>query len=206
MLSYACGKADVPLFGETIGAAFARVAARCPDRDVVVSVHQNARMTYRELDAATDELARGLIGLGVKHGDRVGIWATNSLEWAIAQFATPKIGAILVNVNPSYRTSEVAYALRQSGVSVLLTQVRHKTSEYAQMLAEIRDGLPELRHVVLIGDDELDAPLEAMRLSDVMTLAAAGVSAEKLAERGARAQFDEASTPRARPAFPKARP
>jgi fatty-acyl-CoA synthase len=121
----------------------------------------------------------------------VGIWSTNNLEWVIAQFATPKLGAILVNINPAYRTSEVAYALRQSGVSVLLTQVRHKTSAYVQMLAEIRDGLPDLRHVVLIGDDELDAPLDALRWHDVVALAGKNVPAEKLAARLAATQFDE---------------
>jgi fatty-acyl-CoA synthase len=158
----------------------------------VVSCAQGVRLTYSELRAATDTFARGLIGLGVQHGDRVGIWSTNNLEWVIAQFATPKIGAILVNINPAYRTSEAAYALRQSGVSVLLTQIRHKTSAYAQMLAEIRPGLADLRHIVLIGDDELDAPLDALRWSDVVKLAAANVGEETLAERLAATQFDEA--------------
>jgi fatty-acyl-CoA synthase len=148
-------------------------------------------MTYRELQRASDEFACGLIGLGVGHGDRVGIWSTNNIEWVIAQFATPKLGAILVNINPAYRTSEVAYALRQSGVSVLLTQIRHKTSAYVQMIAEIRDGLPDLRHVVLIGEDELDAPLDALRWHDVVNLAGKNVPAEKLAERLAATQFDE---------------
>jgi fatty-acyl-CoA synthase len=191
-LSYSSGSSSQPLIGETIGDAFDRIAALNPEREAVVSCAQGARLTYAELRAATDAFARGLIGLGVKHGDRVGIWSTNNIEWVIAQFATPKIGAILVNINPAYRTSEASYALRQSGVSVLLTQVRHKTSAYAEMLAEIRPGLPELRHVVLIGDEELDAPLEALRWKDVVTLAAANVTEETLAERLAATQFDEA--------------
>jgi len=190
--SYASGPADSALLGETIGAAFDRVARRFADREALVSVHQGVRLSYRELQARTDEFARGLLGLGVRHGDRVGIWSTNNTEWVIAQFATPKIGAILVNVNPAYRTSEVEYALRQSGVSVLLTQIRHKTSEYARMVGEIRARLPELRHVVLIGDEELDSPLEALRWADVGTLAAANVSAQALAERLDATQFDEA--------------
>jgi len=190
--SYASGPAFAPLLGETLGAAFDRIANAYPEREAVVSVHQNVRLTYRELQERTDRFARGLMGLGVGHGDRVGIWSTNNVQWVIAQFATPKLGAILVNINPAYRTSEVAYALRQSGVSVLLTQIRHKTSAYTQMLAEIRDGLPELRHVVLIGDEELDAPLEALRWDDVETLAAANVSPQALAERLAATQFDEA--------------
>jgi fatty-acyl-CoA synthase len=180
------------LIGETIGAMFDRVAEQFPDREAVVCVPTGDRMTYAELRAATDAFARGLIGLGVRHGDRVGIWSANTLEWVIAQFATPKIGAILVNINPAYRTSEAAYALRQSGVSVLLTQICHKTSSYARMLAEIRPDLPELREVVLIGDDELDAPLQALRWRDVATLAGANVSPERLAERLAATQFDEA--------------
>jgi len=190
-LSYASGPSAEALRGETIGAAFDRIAAAHPANDAVVSLHQSLRMTYRELQRASDEFARGLIGLGVGHGDRVGIWSTNNIEWVIAQFATPKLGAILVNINPAYRTSEVAYALRQSGVSVLLTQIRHKTSAYVQMIAEIRDGLPDLRHVVLIGEDELDAPLDALRWHDVVNLAGKNVPAEKLAERLAATQFDE---------------
>jgi fatty-acyl-CoA synthase len=191
-LSYACGPSDRPLLGETLGAMIDRVAALYPERDAVVSVAQGRRMTYGELRAATDAFARGLIGLGVKHGDRVGIWSANNLEWVIAQFATPKIGAILVNINPAYRTSEVSYALRQCGVSVLLTQIRHKTSEYAKMLAELRPELPDLREIVLIGDDEIDAPLDAMRWDDVVTLAGAHVSLATLAERLEATQFDEA--------------
>jgi fatty-acyl-CoA synthase len=141
---------------------------------------------------ATDEFARGLMALGVEHGDRVGIWSTNNIEWVIAQFATPKIGAILVNINPAYRSSEASYVLRQSGVSVLLVQIAHKTSNYAEIMREIRDSLPDLRYTVLIGDDELAAPLpDAMRWDDVKA-AAKNVSAERLAERLAQTQFDEA--------------
>ncbi|MDQ2858592.1 MAG: AMP-binding protein [Candidatus Eremiobacteraeota bacterium] len=190
--SYASGLGEVGLLGETLGACFDRIAARHEQNDAVVSVHQNARLTYGELRAATDEFARGLMALGVAHGDRVGIWSTNSLEWVIAQFATPKIGAILVNINPAYRSVEAAYALRQSGVSVLLTQVRHKTSCYADMAREIRGGLPDLRTIVLLGDDELDAPLDgALRWDDVRA-AARNVGAEDLRLRLEATQFDEA--------------
>ena len=189
--SYASGTSSVPLIGETIGAYVDRVAERYPDNDAVVSRHQNLRLTYREFREATDEFARGLLALGVKHGDRVGIWSTNTLEWVVAQFATPKIGAILVNVNPAYRSSEASYALRQSGVSVLLVQIRHKTSEYVEIVREIRDGLPELRTVVLIGDEPLEKPLSgALRWSDV-NLAARDISPDKLEARMELAQFDE---------------
>jgi len=190
--SYSCGPPSVPLLGETIGANFDRIATRFPDTTAVVSVHQNVRLTYWELREATDQFARGLIALGVNHGDRVGIWSTNTVEWVIAQFATPKIGAILVNVNPAYRSSEASYALQQSGVSVLLTQVRHKTSDYVEILREIRSSLPELRQIVLIGDDEIDKPLEdALRWEDIAA-AARNVTPAALAERLAAAQFDEA--------------
>jgi hypothetical protein len=158
--SYTHGASPVPLIGETLGAHFDRMARAYAGNDAVVSCQQGVRLTYEQLRAATDDVARGLLALGVAHGDRVGIWSTNNVEWVIAQFATPKIGAILVNVNPAYRTAEVSYALAQSGVSVLLTQVRHKTSEYAEMLREVRPALPDLRTIVLIGDDELEAPLE----------------------------------------------
>jgi acyl-CoA synthetase (AMP-forming)/AMP-acid ligase II len=106
-LSYSSGSSSQPLIGETIGDAFDRIAALNPEREAVVSCAQGARLTYAELRAATDAFARGLIGLGVKHGDRVGIWSTNNIEWVIAQFATPKLGVILVNINPAYRTNEV---------------------------------------------------------------------------------------------------
>ena len=189
--SYASGTSAVPLIGETIGVHFDRVAASHPTGEAVVSVHQGARLTYAELRAVTDEFARGLIALGVRHGDRVGIWSTNNIEWVIAQFATPKIGAILVNINPAYRSSEASYALRQSGVSVLLAQIRHKTSDYAEILREIRPGLRELRTVVLIGDEELTSPLEgAMRWDDVRA-AARNAGPDVLAERLALTQFDE---------------
>ena len=190
-MSYVHGASPVPLIGETIGAHFDGIARRFPDRDALVSRHQGIRLTYDELRVATDEFARGLLALGVKHGDRVGIWSTNNAEWIIAQFATPKIGAILVNVNPAYRTSEVSYALRQSGVSVLLTQIRHKTSEYARMLAEVRNALPELRQIVLIGDDAVDVELEAIRWADVLARARE-VGPDMLASRLALTQFDEA--------------
>ena len=190
--SYSSGTSAVPLLGETIGANFDRIAAAYPDTEAVVSVHQNRRLTYRAMRDETDEFARGLMALGVGHGDRVGIWSTNNLEWVIAQFATPKIGAILVNINPAYRSSEASYVLRQSGVSVLLVQIAHKTSNYAEIMREIQDALPDLRTIVLIGDDEISAPLRnAMRWDDVRAVAG-NVSSERLAERSAATQFDDA--------------
>jgi fatty-acyl-CoA synthase len=190
-MSYVHGASDVPFIGDTIGAHFDAVARRFPERDAVVSCHQRIRLSYQRLRHASEEFARGLIALGVEHGDRVGIWSTNNVEWVIAQFATAKIGAILVNVNPAYRTAEVSYALQQSGVSVLLTQVRHKTSEYARMLAEVRPALPALRQIVWIGDEPVDAAIEGIRWNDVMTRAKE-VGADSLAARQARTQPDDA--------------
>jgi fatty-acyl-CoA synthase len=189
--SYSSGASEKPLIGETIGAHVDRIAATYPENEAVVSVHQNIRLTYRELRETTDECARGLMALGVKHGDRVGIWATNCIEWVIAQYATPKIGAILVNINPAYRSSEASYALRQSGVSVLLIQIRYKTSDYVEIVREIRDALPDLRTIVLIGDHEIEKPLEgAMRWADI-AMAAENVSPQALAIRLEATQFDE---------------
>ena len=190
MQSYVHGASPMPLIGATIGDYFDAIADRYPTTDAIVSLHQNVRMTYAELKEATDLFARGLIALGVRHGDRVGIWSTNSFEWIVAQFATPKIGAILVNVNPAYRTSELHYVLAQSGVSVLLTQIAYKTSAYLEMIAAVRADLPGLRTIVAIGDQSIDAAPDVLRWNDVTALAA-GVSPEVLAERLAATEFDE---------------
>jgi len=188
MSSYTHGASGVALIGETIGDLLDRIAREHPDRDAVVSVHQATRLTYAQFARACNEIARGLIALGVRHGERVGIWSTNNLEWTIAQFATAKIGAILVNVNPAYRTSEVEYVLRQSGVSVLLAQTQYKTSDYIGMVEEVRARLPELRTVVALGEMR---PGGDLRWEDLSWLAAR-VSTDDLALRQRLTQFDEA--------------
>ncbi|GAC1520998.1 MAG: AMP-binding protein [Vulcanimicrobiaceae bacterium] len=189
--SYASGPSSVPLLGETLGSAFDRVALQHRSDEAVVALHQQVRYTYDELRVRTDAFARGLMALGVAHGDRVGIWSANGIEWVVAQFATPKIGAILVTINPAYRASEATYALRQSGVSVLLVRIRHRATDYAAVVGRIRHELPELRMVVFIGDDPLETVVEgAMRFDDVYD-AAKNVSAERLAERLAATQFDD---------------
>ncbi len=190
--SYAHGAHASPLLGESIGAMFDRVASAAPGRDALVSVQQALRLSYRDLREATDRFARGLMALGVAHGDRVGIWSTNCAEWVIAQFATPKIGAILVNINPAYRTSEAAFALQQSGVSVLLVQVRYKSSEFAEILRDVLHELPGLRTIVWIGADPVAPPIEgSMRWGEVLE-GASSTSEAALAERLALTQFDEA--------------
>ena len=150
--SHETGPTSPPLIGETIGVHFDRTAEHFAENLAVVSVHQRARMTYAQLKAATDRFARGLIALGVQHGERVGIWSTNNLEWVIAQFGSPKIGAILVSLNPAYRTHDLKQALNATGVSVLLLEPHYKANENLAMVAMIRHELPALRCVVLLGD------------------------------------------------------
>ncbi|HET9859981.1 MAG TPA: AMP-binding protein [Nocardioidaceae bacterium] len=137
MESYAKGPTEPPLLEETIGANFERIAREHADREALVEVASGRRWTYAELDRDIDALARGLIAAGIAKGDRVGIWAPNCAEWTIVQYATAKIGAILVNVNPAYRTHELAYALNQSGVRLLVSATAFKTSDYRTMVDEV---------------------------------------------------------------------
>ena len=187
--SYAHGASPVPLLGETIGDNLDRVARRFPGNDAVVSVHQNRRLTYAEFAAETDRLAKAFVASSVEHGERVGIWSPNSLEWVLAQYATAKVGAILVNVNPAYRLSELEYALRQSGVSTLITLDRYKTSEYLAMVRDVRAALPALREVVIAGDT---APQSGETSWNDYVARAESCDDSALAERKARCQFDEA--------------
>jgi fatty-acyl-CoA synthase len=177
--SYSNGVSDVPLLGETIGANLERTVSRFGDRDAVVSCHQGVRLSYDEFDAAVNRLASGLIAAGIAKGDRVGIWAPNCAEWVLVQFATAKVGAILVNINPAYRTHELEYALRQSGVRLLVSARGFKTSDYTAMVGEVRDGLPALHAVVYLDGAEWDE------------LSATPVDADALAERMASLAFDD---------------
>ena len=155
--SYAHGAGAVPLLGETIGANLERTAARVPDSEGLVSRHQGARFTWAELNAAVDRLARGLLGLGLAKGDRLGVWSPNRYEWALAQYATAKLGVILVNINPAYRTSELDYALRQSGCRVLVAAPEFKGADYRAMVDDVRDELPPLERVFFFDSPEWDA-------------------------------------------------
>ncbi|MEO9137798.1 MAG: AMP-binding protein [Jatrophihabitans sp.] len=180
-LSYASGTSQVPLLGQTIDANLRAAVARFADREAVVDVATARRLTYAELDGEVDALARGLLGQGVSRGDRVGIWAPNCLEWFLVQYATARIGAVLVNINPSYRTHELGFVLRQAGISTLVSAVSFKTSDYRAMIEEVRPGLTALREVVYIGDASWDA------------LVAGGVDvpAQDVAERSAQLCFDD---------------
>jgi fatty-acyl-CoA synthase len=181
MLSYVSGTSDKPMLGETIDANLRRAVASFADREAVVDVATERRCSYRELDEAVEAVARGLLGRGIAAGDRVGIWAPNCLEWFLVQYATARIGAILVNINPSYRTHELDYVLRQAEIGTLVTAVAFKTSDYRGMVDEVRDGLPGLHDVVYIGD-----PTWAALLADGST-----VTSEAVAERSAQLTFDD---------------
>ena len=134
--SYTSGTSTTPMLGDTIGANLERTVATFPEREVLVSCSQGLRYTYREFNDAVDEVARGLLGIGIDAGDRVGIWAPNCAEWMLVQYATAKIGSILVNINPAYRTHELAYVVRQSGLRLLVAAESFKTSDYGAWSAK----------------------------------------------------------------------
>jgi fatty-acyl-CoA synthase len=154
--SYSGGTSTIPLLGETIGANLDRMAARDPEHEALVECATGRRWTYGALVEATDACALGLDALGVQKGDRVGIWAPNCAEWVFVQYGTAKLGAIMVNINPAYRTHELAYVLKQAGISVLISAPEFKTSDYRKMVAEVRDDCPDLRQTIFIGDAEWD--------------------------------------------------
>src|SRR4051794_7554881 len=181
MPSYAHGAWDEALLGRTIGADLELTVQRFGERDALVSCAQGIRLTYAELDAAVDRVARGLLAMGIERGDRVGIWAPNCAEWVLVQYATAKIGAILVNVNPAYRTHELAYVLDQSATRLLVSAPAFKTSDYRGMVEEVRGGCAELERVVFLDSPDWD---ELLASGD-------GVDAGALAERGATLSFDD---------------
>ena len=157
MESYAAGETTTPLLEETIGANLARTVAAHPDREALVEAATGRRWTWAELDADVDALARGLMAAGVEVGDRVGIWAPNCAEWTLTQYAAARTGAVLVNVNPAYRTHELAYAVDQSGLSLLVAASRFRTSDYRAMVEEVTPQCPTLRRTVYLDTDDLAA-------------------------------------------------
>ncbi|WP_413616506.1 AMP-binding protein [Halomonas cupida] len=201
-LSYVSGTSDLPLKGQTIGDCFDDTAARFAEREALVSRHQGLRYRWRELRAEVDRVARALLAMGVRKGDRVGIWSPNCAEWALTQFATAKIGAVLVNINPSYRTHELDYALKQSGTSTLILQGEFKTSDYVGTLAELAPelkrsrtaaplrlaGLPDLKRVICL---DAQRALPGMLTWQRMLERADEVGAEELADVQASLQFDD---------------
>jgi fatty-acyl-CoA synthase len=180
-LSYSNGASPNPLLGETIGDNLRRIAVTYPAREALVDVPTGRRWTYAQLDADTDTVGVGLLALGIDAGDRVGIWAPNCAEWVVLQYATAKIGAILVNINPAYRSHELAYVLRQSGTKLLVSAERFKTSDYRGMIEEVRGSLDSLERVIYLGTQDWDRLLDA----------GAGANREALAARSATLAFDD---------------
>jgi fatty-acyl-CoA synthase len=198
--SYVSGVSDAALLGLTIGDMFDQMVATYPDHEALVVRHQGLRYTYRQLQQDVDQCARGLMALGLRQGERLGIWAPNRAEWTITQLATSKLGAILVNINPSYRLHELEYALKQSGCAVLVIAPQFKTSNYIEMIyalaPELHDSqpnqlraakLPELRTVIQLGEEHMPG---MSTWADVMEMAGR-VSVDELAERQRQQQFDD---------------
>ncbi|MCP3098109.1 AMP-binding protein [Myxococcus sp. K15C18031901] len=178
--SYVHGTSATPLLGETIGQNLRGTVERYPDREALVVASQGYRATYRQLWDTTTQVALGLLALGVEKGDRVGIWSPNRFEWVVAQYATARIGAILVNLNPAYRTAELEYSLNQSGASVLLLSRGFRQTDYRAMLEEVRPRCPSLR-VSLVLDDDWQLLLSNAKHVSLATLEA----------REATLQFDD---------------
>jgi len=180
MSSYLHGPSLTPLLGETIGENLRRTVEGFGDRDALVVCAQRYRATYRQLWEQTTTLARALLASGVRKGDRLGIWSPNRFEWIVTQFAAARVGAILVNINPAYKTSELQYALTQSGVSFLIHARAFRTSNYRAIVEEVSRHCPDLRESIVI-DTDWTRLLER----------AEAASESELAEREARLQFDD---------------
>src|SRR5271169_4516174 len=199
-LSYVHGASDAPFIGDTIGVYFDRIVERFAERDALIVRHQRVRWTYRELKERVDAFAAGLLALGLKRGDRIGVWSPNNAEWVIAQFATTKGGLILVNINPAYRLAELEYVLNKADCVALITATQFKTSDYIGMLRELApelanaspgnlhaSRLPELRLVITIGAD----PAHGTVRFDNISRLAGNVERHRLAALAEELQFDD---------------
>jgi fatty-acyl-CoA synthase len=199
--SYVSGVSSKPLIGETIGVHFDRIAREHAARYALIVRHQNIRWTYHELSDRVDRAAANLLRLGLKRGERVGIWAPNCAEWVLTQLATAKAGLILVNINPAYRRSELEYALSRVGCRALVLAPSFKTSNYLEILGDIAPELahsdpgtltaaklPELRHVIRIGSEKTPG----MHNFDTLLIEVSTAQRAQLAELSMRLQFDDA--------------
>jgi len=201
MISYAFEGGAKKLIPKTIGDMLDEIAQTYPDNDCIVSMHQGIRMSYKEFKEEADRVARGLMALGIKKGDRVGIWSTNNVEWVLIQFATAKIGAILVNINPAYRTTELEYAMKQSELNTLILIESFKSSDYIKMVYEVEpsikesrpgeinsDKLPNLKNVICLSDNDHPG---MFKWKDLLSLASK-VDKSDLANAQKELEFDDA--------------
>ena len=198
--SYTSGPSTKPLIGMTIGDKFDEIATTYPDNDALIVRHQGIRLTYAELKQRVDEAARAFLAIGVKRGDRVGMWSPNCAQWTITQFATAKVGAILVNVNPAYRLHELEYAMNQSEAKFLVTADSFKSSNYSQMLYDLApelktcaegelqsEKMPNLQGIINLSPEKLDG---MWRWDDFVEMAEK-IDASQLNKIQAELQFDD---------------
>ena len=179
-LSYVHGSDSTPLLGETISSNLHRTVKRFPEQDALVVAHQQFRCSYAELWTRTTQLAKALMATGINKGDRVGMWSPNRYEWVVVQYASARIGAILVNINPAYKSTELRYALQQSGVRMLIMAPTFRVTSYCEILERVRDECTDLERVVVLGADW-----------DALLAQAEGTSDEQLHEREATLDFDD---------------
>ena len=179
-LAYTYGASNISLIGETIDQNLRKTVEKYPNKEALISVHQDYRVTYAEFYAQVTAVAKGLIVLGVKQGDRVGIWSPNCYEWTLLQYATAKIGAIMVNINPAYRTSELIYVINQSGISYIFAAPQFKSSNYKKMIDDAREFTETLRKEVYWGESWQHFLVRGEKVTD-----------EKLLSFEERVQFDD---------------
>ena len=178
--AYTHGASAIPLLGETIDENLKKTVAKYPNQDALICSHQNYRATYQEFYDQVVQVAKGLMALGVKRGDRVGVWSPNCYQWTLLQYATVKIGVILVNINPAYRTSELIYVINQSGLSVMFAALQFKSSNYKKMMDDAREFTDTIRKAIF-WDESWDRFLkEGEHISD-----------EALRKREEKVQFDD---------------
>ena len=206
-ISYDHGVSAKKLIGETIGAFFDRAVETWRDREALVVRQQNVRWSWGELGRRVDDLAAGLLSLGLERGDRVGIWAPNRSEWTLAQFATAKAGLILVNVNPAYRRSELEYAMNKVECKALILAPALKTSNYLEITDDLvkANKLPHLKHIVRLGSEEDAGHAELRRCRHGRRQRRADEAGRPRRRSCSSTTPSTSSSPRARPGIPRAR-